>query len=67
MDLDLKFLVCEVRQLNEKTYHFRAFAHLDTKLSFLPGFVLSFFSKKIGSFLLDKLLKQANNIKGTEW
>jgi uncharacterized protein (DUF2164 family) len=66
-DLDLKFLVCEVRMLSEKVYSFRAFAHLDTRLSFVPEFVLGFFSKKIGSWLIDKLLKNANNFKGTQW
>lgn len=36
-------------------------------MSFIPEFVLGYFSKKIGSFLIEKLLKHANNIKGSEW
>lgn len=48
-------------------YGIRCFAHLDIKMSFIPQFVLNFFTKKIGAFLMEKMIKLASDLKGTEW
>jgi uncharacterized protein (DUF2164 family) len=67
VELDLKFLVVEIKLKGPGLYEVKAFGHLDIKMSFIPEFVLGFFSKKIGTFLMEKLIKHANNIKGSEW
>lgn len=67
VELDLKFLVVEIKMVKANMFEVKAFGHLDIKMSFIPEFVLNFFSKKIGTFLIEKLLKHANNIKGSEW
>lgn len=66
-DLDLKFMVCEVRMLNPKSYSLKVFAHIDTKVYFIPQFMMGFFSKKFGGYLINKLIKTATDFKGTEW
>jgi hypothetical protein len=66
-EMDVKFMVCEVRMLKPKSYQFRVFAHIDTKVYFIPQFVMGFFSKKFGVYLINKLLVTAADLKGTEW
>ena len=43
-------------------YRFQAFADVDLGMSYLPGFILGFFTKKIGHWIFDKMIGIANNI-----
>lgn len=46
---------------------FRVFAHLDTRVFFFPQFLMGFFSKKFGRYLINKLQVTAADLKGTQW
>lgn len=63
--LDLKYFVCEISVIKKGMYRFRAFADVDLGMSYLPGFILGFFTKKIGHWIFDKMIGMANNIEGT--
>lgn len=48
--------MCEITIVKEGMYRFRAYADIDLGVSFLPGFVLGFFTKKIGHWIFGKML-----------
>ena len=65
--LDLKFFVCEITIIKKGTYRFRAFGDIDLNVTFLPDFLLGILTKKIGNWIFDKMIKMANNLKGTKY
>jgi flagellar biosynthesis protein FliQ len=44
---------------------FKAVCNIDPKMKFIPKWVMNFFVRKIGSYMLGKMIKLAKNIKGT--
>jgi hypothetical protein len=65
VEFDLKFFICEIKLIRKGVVNLRAFSHIDIHMFFIPEFLLAFFSEKIGQFLFGKLIKSANDIKGT--
>ena len=65
--VDIKYFFCELTPLTRDKVLFKAIVNVDPKVNFIPAWVLNFFIKKIGGYMLGKLIKLARNIKGTEW
>lgn len=65
--LDVKFFIAEFYMLDKDLFHVRAYAHVDLQIPYLPEMMLSFFSSKIGNFMMDKLVEFTRIFKGTEW
>lgn len=63
--IDVKYFVCEINAIKKGVYSFRAFADVDLGISYLPGFILGFFTKKIGHWIFEKMIGIANKIEGT--
>ena len=51
----------------DPVYKFRTYSNVDLKVLYLPQFVVSFFSGRIGNFVFDKVVTRAASLKDTEW
>jgi len=65
--MEINYFFCEIKPLSHNRLIFKAICNIDPKIDFLPGWVLNFFIRKIGSFMLAKLIRLSKDIKGTQW
>ena len=64
---DINYFFFEITPKSKDKLTLRAVLNVDPKMKFIPKWVMNFFVRKIGSYMLGKLIKLAKNIKGTEW
>ena len=60
-------MYCEMKPIARDKLMFKAICNVDPKVNFLPNWVLNFFVRKIGTYMMEKILKLAKDIRGTEW
>lgn len=55
----MKFFFAEIKPINRNLTKFKALCNIDPKVNFLPGWVINFFVRKVGSYMMSKMLKIA--------
>ncbi|KRX08843.1 hypothetical protein PPERSA_08947 [Pseudocohnilembus persalinus] len=61
---DMKFMYFQIKPIGRDKSVLNAICNVDPNVRFLPQWLINFFIRKIGSYLMNKILKIAENIKG---
>lgn len=59
VSFDMSFFYLEIKPLSRNSCELNAICNIDPNVNFLPGWVINFFIRKIGTYMMQKLLKLA--------
>lgn len=55
----MKFFYGEIKPIDRKHTLFKGLCNIDPKVNFLPNWVLNFFVRKVGSYMMNRLINLA--------
>ncbi|KAL4466538.1 hypothetical protein ABPG72_010589 [Tetrahymena utriculariae] len=69
VQIKLNFFACEIFPVPgfKNKVKITTISNVDPKVKFLPKWMINFFAKKFGTYLMEKIFKLASDIKGTDW
>ncbi|EGR28771.1 protein kinase domain protein [Ichthyophthirius multifiliis] len=63
VQIDIKFFSCEIQPITNGIVKIKIISNINPKVNFIPKWMINFFCKQFGKYLIKKMISLAKNIK----